>query len=64
MADQSTSLSSIVFCWILERRDGAGVALTSHDQALVLKDVVHQPASGILPLRSSDARGSMWKPRK
>ena len=49
MADQSTSLSSMVFCWTLERRDGAGVALTSHDRSLVLEDVVHRPASAISP---------------
>ena len=29
-------LTSIAFCWAIERRDGAGLALTSHDRDLTI----------------------------
>jgi uncharacterized phage protein (TIGR02218 family) len=42
-------LTSIALCWRLERADGAGVALSSHDQELTLGGVRYEPAPGIMP---------------
>jgi uncharacterized phage protein (TIGR02218 family) len=42
-------LGSIAFCWRLERRDGAGLALTSHDRPLTIGGVRHEPAPGMTP---------------
>src|SRR5262245_7046643 len=50
-------LSTIAFCWRLERRDGAGVALTSHDQPLVIDEVRYVPAPGITPTAIRAAMG-------
>jgi uncharacterized phage protein (TIGR02218 family) len=36
-------------CWRLERRDGAGIALTSHDQPVLSEGVRHLPTPGMLP---------------
>ena len=42
-------LTSIAMCWRVERNDGAGLALTSHDRAILSDAVVHQPAPGLVP---------------
>lgn len=42
-------LTSLAFCWRIERRDGAGAALTSHDRALTVDGVQFEPAPGITP---------------
>jgi uncharacterized phage protein (TIGR02218 family) len=42
-------LTSVALCWRLERMDGAGIALTSHDAALVSEEVAYEPAPGIVP---------------
>ena len=42
-------LTSIAMCWRLERMDGAGLALTSHDRAIMSEGVAHQPAPGMNP---------------
>jgi uncharacterized phage protein (TIGR02218 family) len=42
-------LSSLAFCWRLERRDGAGLALTSHDRPLMIDGMKFEPAPGITP---------------
>jgi uncharacterized phage protein (TIGR02218 family) len=42
-------LTSIALCWRLERADGAGIALTSHDQPVNSDGVEHRPTPGILP---------------
>jgi uncharacterized phage protein (TIGR02218 family) len=42
-------LTTIAMCWRLERADGAGLALTSHDQPVVSDGVLHSPAPGIVP---------------
>ena len=62
-------LTSIAFCWRLERRDGAGLALTSHDRALVVGGIRYEPAPGMTPAairaemglepRSSEVSGSL-----
>jgi uncharacterized phage protein (TIGR02218 family) len=66
MTDELTSLA---FCWLLERRDGAGLALTSHDRPLRVGGVHHDPAPGITPAairselglepKSSEVAGSL-----
>jgi uncharacterized phage protein (TIGR02218 family) len=42
-------LSSLAFCWRIERPDGAGLALTSHDARLTIGGVLHEAAPGMLP---------------
>jgi uncharacterized phage protein (TIGR02218 family) len=42
-------LTSMALCWRLERCDGAGIALTSHDQPLVCNGVSFEPTPGIMP---------------
>lgn len=44
-----SGLTSLAFCWRLERRDGAGLALTSHDRALMVDGVRYEPAPGMTP---------------
>jgi uncharacterized phage protein (TIGR02218 family) len=41
--------TSVALCWRLERADGAGVALTSHDMALTSGGVRYEPEPGIMP---------------
>ena len=62
-------LTSIAFCWRLERLDGAGLGLTSHDRPLTVGGVRYEPAPGITPAairaemglepNSSEVRGSL-----
>lgn len=42
-------LTSIALCWQIERADGAGLALTSHDENLLLDNIVHEAAPGMVP---------------
>lgn len=42
-------LTSLALCWRLERADGAGIALTSHDRPIMSEGVRHSPAPGIVP---------------
>ena len=42
-------LTSLTFCWTLERRDGAGLGLTSHDGALLIGGTNFRPSPGISP---------------
>jgi uncharacterized phage protein (TIGR02218 family) len=42
-------LTSLALCWRLERLDGAGIALTSHDGAVTSEGIRHQPAPGMTP---------------
>lgn len=42
-------VTSVAFCWTLERADGAGLALTSHDRPVAIGGADHGPAPGILP---------------
>lgn len=42
-------LTSLALCWRLERLDGAGIALTSHDGAVSSEGVRHEPAPGTTP---------------
>lgn len=42
-------LTSIAFCWRIERSDGAGLALTSHDSPLAIGGTTYEAAPGMLP---------------
>jgi uncharacterized phage protein (TIGR02218 family) len=42
-------LTSLALCWRLERSDGAGIALTSHDQALTRDQIAYAPSPGMMP---------------
>lgn len=42
-------LTALAFCWRLERRDGAGLALTSHDRDLIVDGDRYEPAPGMTP---------------
>lgn len=42
-------LTSVGLCWRIERPDGAGLALTSHDAPLVIGGTTYEAAPGMLP---------------
>lgn len=42
-------VTSIAFCWRLDRADGAGLALTSSDREVAYDEVVHRSAPGVTP---------------
>jgi uncharacterized phage protein (TIGR02218 family) len=42
-------LTAIAFCWRIERADGAGLALTSHDAPLTNGGITYRAAPGMLP---------------
>jgi uncharacterized phage protein (TIGR02218 family) len=50
-------LTSIALCWTLERSDGAGIALTSHDERLLVQGSAHEPTPGIAPASVTRALG-------
>jgi uncharacterized phage protein (TIGR02218 family) len=50
-------LTAIAMCWRIERRDGAGIALTSHDESLLRDGVRHDPAPGVTPAAVSRSLG-------
>ena len=41
--------TSLAFCWQLERRDGAGIGLTSHDRRLMVEGIRFEAEPGITP---------------
>ena len=43
------NVSALSFCWRIERTDGAGLALTSHDEAVMRDGVQHRPDPGVVP---------------
>jgi uncharacterized phage protein (TIGR02218 family) len=45
----SDELTALAFCWLLERRDGVGLALTSHDRPLTVSGIKYEPAPGMTP---------------
>lgn len=51
------ALTSLALCWRIERADGAGLALTSHDRPIVRDGIVYRPAPGITPASISRKRG-------
>jgi uncharacterized phage protein (TIGR02218 family) len=42
-------LTSVAFCWRLERSDGAGLALTSGDRDIAAPDILYRSAPGVTP---------------
>lgn len=50
-------LTSIALCWRIERADGAGLALTSHDEALTHDGVAFIPTPGMTPASVSRSLG-------
>ena len=42
-------VTSLAFCWRLERKDGAGLALTSHDRAMTIGGARYEPSPGMSP---------------
>ncbi len=46
---EAGELTSLAFCWRLERRDGAGLGLTSHDASLTINGETYRSAPGITP---------------
>lgn len=51
------TLDSLAFCWRIERADGLGLALTSHDAVICHEGVDYQPAPGLLPSAVSKRSG-------
>lgn len=49
MSSYTEPVSTIAFCWRIERRDGAGLALTSHDCAIVRDGVTYRSDPGVAP---------------
>jgi uncharacterized phage protein (TIGR02218 family) len=47
--DTAAALTTIGFAWRLERRDGAGLALSSHDAVVTIDGVRHAPSPGMSP---------------
>jgi len=43
------NVSALSFCWRIERADGAGLALTSHDQVVLRDGFEHRPDPGVVP---------------
>jgi len=50
-------LTSLAFCWRLERKDGAGLALTSGDRNITVDGVEYQSAPGVTPAAISRSLG-------
>lgn len=42
-------LTALTLAWVIERRDGAGLALTSHDRGMSIAGIDHEPAYGLTP---------------
>ncbi len=46
---EARQLTTFAFCCRVERRDGAGFAVTSHDQGHMADGIWHEPAPGMMP---------------
>jgi len=51
-------LTSIAICWVAERADGAGIALTSHDLPVVREGITYEPSQGLTPGSVTKASGT------
>jgi uncharacterized phage protein (TIGR02218 family) len=49
MSIVDADLTTLAFCWRLERRDGICLGFTSHDRALAIGGLVYRAAPGMLP---------------
>ena len=45
----SGELTTLAFCWRVERRDGVAIGLTSHDRDLAIDGLRHRAAPGMTP---------------
>ena len=50
-------LTSLALCWRIERPDGSGLALTSHDQPIERDGIVYRPQPGMVPAAISRSLG-------
>lgn len=50
-------LTSVAFCWRIERSDGAGLAFTSSDRAIDRGGIAHSSAPGVTPAALSRSLG-------
>lgn len=55
----AADLTSVAFCWRIERRDGIAIGLTSHDRDLAIEDFLYRAAPGMVPsaITRGDAAG-------
>jgi uncharacterized phage protein (TIGR02218 family) len=44
-----SDLTTIAFCWRVERRDGVAMGFTTHDRDLVIGHLTYRAAPGMLP---------------
>lgn len=49
MSFLDNELTTIAFCWRIERRDGVTIGLTDHDRDLIIDGMVHRAAPGMTP---------------
>lgn len=45
----SHELTTLAFCWRVERRDGVAIGLTGHDRDLLIDGLLHRAAPGMVP---------------
>jgi uncharacterized phage protein (TIGR02218 family) len=50
-------LTSMALCWRLERTDGAGIALTSHDRQILTDSLSFDPNPGMIPATTTRSLG-------
>lgn len=51
------SLTSLAFCWRLERRDGVTIGLTAHDRDLMVDGLIYRAAPGMVPSAIAQSDG-------
>lgn len=49
MSSPDQPLTALAFCWRIERADGAGLALTTHDRAFTRDRVTYRADPGLIP---------------
>lgn len=49
MVEGTQAITTLAFCWRIERPDGAGLALTSHDQDLIHGGISYRASPGLVP---------------
>lgn len=53
----SNAVTTLAFCWRLDRRDGASLGFTSHDRDLVIEGLAYRAAPGMTPSAISISDG-------
>lgn len=51
------AITTLAFCWRIERPDGAGLALTSHDQDLLHEGISYRASPGLVPAAITKSLG-------